>query len=111
MTARAQETEGLDIQSALPQALLKHIRITDTISIARRRDSESRSPFEEKKILIMCGRDDKLVPWSASEQFVSQDLDVGRDGVKEVFVQEGAGHECTTEMINRMIEFVKKYAI
>jgi len=40
-----------------------------------------------------------LVPWSASEGFVDA-LEVGPRGVKEVIIQEGVGHACTTEMVD-----------
>jgi len=67
---------------------------------------ENTNPFLGKKILVLSGEDDKLVPWVASKKFV-ETLEVGREGVKEVFVQKGAGHECTEEMIRKTARFIQ----
>ncbi|KAG6910101.1 hypothetical protein DXG01_013154 [Tephrocybe rancida] len=57
------------------------------------------NPFRGKRILVLSGADDKLVPWTASEEFVTQNLDVGPTGVKKVSLYDGVGHECTEGMV------------
>ncbi|KAF4614061.1 hypothetical protein D9613_007674 [Agrocybe pediades] len=64
------------------------------------------NPFLGKKILVLSGQDDKLVPWTASKGFVEL-LEVGEEGLKEVVVQKGVGHECTKEMVERTAGFVE----
>lgn len=63
------------------------------------------NPFLGKKVLVMSGEKDPLVPWTASEDFVKE-LDVGNDGLKEVLLQSGIEHECTPEMVKRMAKFL-----
>ncbi|KAG5637971.1 hypothetical protein H0H81_002415 [Sphagnurus paluster] len=69
------------------------------------------NPFLGKRILVLSSRDDKLVPWEASRQFVEEQLDVGRDGVKKVSLHEGVGHECTGAMIQEMAKFIVKHCL
>ncbi|KAG2105189.1 Alpha/Beta hydrolase protein, partial [Suillus cothurnatus] len=54
-----------------------------------------------KKVLVLSGKEDRLVPWVASAEFV-EGLEVGEGGVKRVVVEEGAGHECTNGMRRRL---------
>lgn len=67
--------------------------------------SDSSNPFLGKKILVLSGADDPVVPWPCSDEFV-QNLDVGPDGVKKVFVYPGIGHTCTPEMVKEMATFL-----
>jgi predicted esterase len=68
------------------------------------------NPFLGKKILILSGKEDPLVPWSASANFVDA-LEVGPEGVKKVFVQEGVGHACTEEMLDEAVGFIGQYLL
>ncbi|KAJ8481398.1 hypothetical protein ONZ51_g6024 [Trametes cubensis] len=68
------------------------------------------NPFRGKRVLVLCGKEDTLVPWSASRRFV-EELDVGEEGVKEVWVEEGTGHRCSEGMVKRAGEFVWKQAL
>jgi len=53
-----------------------------------------------------------LVPWEASKDFVDAlYVDHNRGGVKQVFVQDGAGHECTEEMASKLAEFVWEFGL
>lgn len=70
----------------------------------------SSNPFLGKKILVLSGKEDPLVPWSASEAFVDA-LEVGPEGVKKVFVQEGVGHDCTKEMVGEAAGFIGQYLL
>ena len=51
-----------------------------------------------------------MVPWSASKTFVDR-LDVGPDGLKEVILEQGVGHECTKEMVRVMSQFIWEQAL
>ena len=68
---------------------------------------EQTNPFLGKKILVLSGADDTLVPWVASEKFVGG-LVVGGSGVKKVVVQKGVGHACTPEMVAEAAQFLAK---
>ena len=69
-----------------------------------------KNPFLRKKVLVLSGGDDPLVPFSYAEEFVTN-LNVGPKGVKEVVVAPGVGHECTPEMVKQMAAFVWKHAL
>ena len=46
------------------------------------------------------------MPWSASEKFV-EELDVGEEGgIKEVFVEPGIGHTCSSAMVKEAARFL-----
>jgi len=64
-----------------------------------------RNPFFGKKILVLAGGKDELVPWAFSEPFVEQ-IEVGEDGVKKVLVYPGVGHAFTASMLDDVANFV-----
>ncbi|KXN84560.1 hypothetical protein AN958_12306 [Leucoagaricus sp. SymC.cos] len=66
---------------------------------------DASNPFLGRKILVLSGGADKLVPWDASKDFVEA-LEVGLNGVKKTMVYEGVGHECTKEMLEDLADFV-----
>ena len=70
-------------------------------------DAEGSNPFIGKKVLVLCGETDDLVPWSASAEFVGN-LNVGATGTKRVEVHEGVGHQCTGAMEDEALQFVKE---
>ena len=74
------------------------------------KSSQSSNPFLGKKILVLSGKEDLLVPWSASEGFVNA-LEVGSKGVKKVVVQEGVGHACTKEMVDEAAAFIRQHLL
>jgi len=65
------------------------------------------NPFLGKRILILSGGKDTLVPWSVSKDF-AEGLYIG-DGVKRVVVEEDAGHECTPVMIKEIVLFIQDW--
>ncbi|KAH9057891.1 Alpha/Beta hydrolase protein [Lactarius vividus] len=65
--------------------------------------------FVGKRILVLSGADDTIVPWSASRAFVEA-LDVGPRGKKEVMVLPGK-HGCTDEMRDEMFRFFWEEAL
>ena len=67
--------------------------------------SDASNPFRGKRVLVLAGGADPLVPFRFSEPFVDA-LDVGPAAVKKVVVYPGVGHECTPEMVHEMAEFV-----
>jgi predicted esterase len=71
---------------------------------------ESSNPFLGKKILVLSGGQDKIVPWSTARDFVER-LEVGKEGRKKSVVVEDAGHACTLEMVAEMVQFIKDEAV
>ncbi|KAG1836212.1 hypothetical protein DFJ58DRAFT_917733 [Suillus subalutaceus] len=67
------------------------------------RAKDASNPFLGKKVLVISGKEDKLVPWVTSAEFVDG-LEVGEGGIKRVVVEEGAGHECTSGMLKLNFE-------
>lgn len=67
--------------------------------------ADASNPFWGKKVLVMSGGSDPLVPFTYSEEFV-EGLNVGPEGVKKVIVQPGVQHECTPGMVKEMAEFI-----
>ena len=72
--------------------------------------SDGSHPFFGKKILVLSGEEDKIVPWSASKEFVDG-LYVGEHGVKEVMVEPGVGHEFSPAMVKEAARFVWEHAL
>jgi len=93
----------------IPNSLISLINKSDPASKDFKSLDASSNPFYGKKILVLSGKDDRLVPWNASEGFVDA-LEVG-PGVKKVFVQEGIGHACTKEMIHEAASFVGQHML
>jgi len=86
-----------------PHYLKVYVDAYDPASFAFRK-KDVPNPFLGKRILVLLGAKDKLVPWSASQEFV-EGLEVG-DGVKKVVLEENAGHECTPAMLREAGLFV-----
>ncbi|KAG1760872.1 hypothetical protein EDD22DRAFT_988083 [Suillus occidentalis] len=72
------------------------------------RAKDASNPFFGKKVLVLSGKEDKLVPWVASAEFVDG-LEVWEGGVKRVVVEEGAGHEYTRVMQKEAGVFVREW--
>lgn len=86
-----------------PLQLKAYVDAYDPASFAFR-EKDATNPFLDKRILVLSGAKDKLVPWTASQEFV-EGLEVG-NGVKKVVLEENAGHECTPTMIQEAAVFV-----
>lgn len=87
-----------------PASLIELVRRRDPVMKAFDRVDDA-NPYLGKKVLVLSGGADKLVPWEASREFVEK-LAVGPSGVKKVLVVEGVGHECTPEMLATAGQFV-----
>lgn len=90
----------------LPASFIQFVKTFDPAS-QDYSSEEGTNPFLGKKILVLSGEDDMLVPWVASENFVGG-LVVGASGVKKVVVQKGVGHACTPEMVAEAAQFLAK---
>ncbi|KDQ59211.1 hypothetical protein JAAARDRAFT_128181 [Jaapia argillacea MUCL 33604] len=67
--------------------------------------ADETNPYFGKKVLVLCGGKDKLVPWTFSQEFVEK-LEVGTNGKKKAVVYPECGHECTQEMVDTMATFI-----
>ncbi|KAI0324680.1 hypothetical protein GY45DRAFT_1313470 [Cubamyces sp. BRFM 1775] len=96
-----------------PAALLAYVRAHDPAAVLHTAGApRAENPFWGKRVLVLCGSEDKLVPWSASRRFVEElEVGEGEGGVKEVWVEEGTGHRCSEGMVRRAGEFVWKQAL
>ncbi|KAF9473753.1 alpha/beta-hydrolase [Pholiota conissans] len=91
----------------IPSSFIKFVETFDPAS-KDYQSADVSNPFLGKKILVLSGADDMLVPWVASEKFVDG-LCVGRGGVKKVVVQKDVGHACTPEMVVHAADFVQEH--
>lgn len=85
----------------LPDSLLEVIRRESPVSTP----VAGRGPFFGKKILVLAGGKDVLVPWEFSESFVER-IEVGEEGVKKVLVYPEVGHAFTASMGEDVANFV-----
>ena len=93
----------------IPDALLEHIKRADPAAAPYTARGAS-NPFWGKKILVLSGKDDKIVPWSAAKGVVEA-LEVGEHGVKEVIVEPGVGHDFSPAMVKEAARFVWEHAL
>ncbi|ETW82929.1 hypothetical protein HETIRDRAFT_54410 [Heterobasidion irregulare TC 32-1] len=94
----------------VPASLLSIIRREDPAAVSIRASEASANPFLGKKILVLSGAADKLVPWVASKEFVEA-LHVGEGGRKQVVLEESAGHEYTDRMKAELVKFFWEEAL
>jgi len=87
----------------IPESLRALVRTNDTVPATA-------TAFEGKRLLVLAGADDKLVPWETSRTFV-EELDVGRGGRKVVMVVPGVKHEFTDGMREEMFQFFWEEAL
>jgi hypothetical protein len=94
-----------------PESFKALVERTNPASSAYR-EASSANPFWGKRILVLSGEIDPLVPWSASEKFI-EGLEVGEGQgcVKRVSVHLGVKHHCTEAMITEMASFIKEVCL
>ncbi|KIM84769.1 hypothetical protein PILCRDRAFT_368511 [Piloderma croceum F 1598] len=109
MAARAKKHSLPITPPYIPDSLLSYIRQRDPVSTPYDVQNAT-NPFLGKKILVLAGGMDTLVPYSAGKDFVEK-LQVGTDGVKQVVIIPDAGHECTPAMVAEMEKFIEKEAL
>ena len=73
-------------------------------------DPASASVYSGKRLLVLSGADDSIVPWEVARVGVEA-LDVGRTGRKEVVLVRGAKHELTDEMRGVLFRFFWEEAL
>ena len=73
-----------------PASLRALVRAHDTVAAPA-------AVFVGKRVLVLSGAEDRLVPWEVSRAFVDA-RDVGRGGRKVVSVSPGVQHEFTDGM-------------
>ena len=88
-----------------PASLRALVRVHDPVAAPA-----GAGAFAGKRVLVLAGADDRLVPWAASRAFV-ETLDVGRAGRKEVLVVPGVRHEFTDGMREEMFRFFWEEAL
>ncbi|KAI8969856.1 Alpha/Beta hydrolase protein [Trametes punicea] len=115
MSERAAQSKLTVGPPYFPESLLAYIRTHDPAAAPHTSDAPMKAnPFWGKKILVLCGKEDTIVPWSASRKFV-EELDVGEGmeggGVKEWVVEEGTGHRCSDAMVKRAADFIWNHAL
>jgi len=91
-----------------PLHLKAYVDACDPASFAFQ-EKDATNPFLGKRILVLSGAKDELVPWTASQEFV-KGLEVG-NGVKKVVLEENTGHECSPTMIREAALFVMDWLI
>ena len=111
MSSRAEQSGVPVAPPFFPQSFMELIARNDPAATPHMAQDKE-NPFRGKKILVICGKEDTLVPWNASEKFVNE-LDIGENqgGVKEVVVEPGVGHTCSPGMIKAAVAFMWKYAL
>jgi predicted esterase len=69
--------------------------------------------YKRKKILSIHGSIDNLVPYDKGERQIKQAQREAKEsgGEMEIYVQEGAGHVVTPEMIEKTAEWVWRWAV
>jgi pimeloyl-ACP methyl ester carboxylesterase len=87
-----------------PESLLKVIRARALTALPYT-SKGAENPFLGKKVLVLSGGSDPVVPWAASEAFV-EGLEVGPAGTKEFIVFEGVGHMVPPPMVHAAVRFV-----
>lgn len=101
---------GLSTSSPIfPAQFVAHVRKHDPAAACFTNDTNE-NPFLHKRILAIAGGKDSLVPWAASQAFFEK-LELGQAGVKELFIDEEAGHKWTNPMGEKMAEFIEKYCL
>ncbi|KAI0059195.1 alpha/beta-hydrolase [Artomyces pyxidatus] len=93
----------------MPASLRARIQADDPVANAFRSLEPGENPFLGKRILVLSGEADTLVPWIASKEFV-EGLEVG-DGKKKVMVMSGVGHEYTKTMMLELFQFFWEEAL
>lgn len=93
-----------------PQTLQALLKRTDPINSPFDTSDPKLNPFWNKKLLVLTGQADDVVPAALGEPFYDR-LQVGPEGVKERWSQEGCGHRCSKEMIERAAEFLWKHGL
>lgn len=94
----------------MPESLSTLLESMDPDSSDSTSSDSSGNPFLGKKILVLHGDKDELVPWEASKSFVDG-LQVGPGGEKRVCIEPGRGHETSAYMMEELAKFLIKHGL
>lgn len=89
----------------MPQSLLHLLERLDPDSASYTSTDSSINPYLDKKILVLHGEKDELVPWDCCKAFV-EGLQVGEKGEKKVFIEQDKGHETTSLMVGELVKWM-----
>lgn len=89
----------------IPDSFVNLVKSVDPAS-TKYTGQDSSNPFYGKKILVLSGEIDAVVPWGASQEF-ADGLEVG-PGKKKVIVEKGVGHEMTDRMVAEAVVFIQE---
>ena len=107
MGIRAQQS-GVKLEPPyLPDSFREFVKNNDPVAAPYH--ASTGNPFTGKSVLVLSGKEDPLVVWEASEEFVNK-LNVG-EGDKTVIVEAGARHECTKAMQFHLAKYVWSQAL
>ena len=105
MSSRAAESSVPIEPPYFPKSFLEYLKLHDPANVPYTA-SDASNPYRGKKISVLSGKEDPIVPWTASEGFVEK-LNVGEEGgIKEVFVEPGIGHTCSPAMVKEAVRFL-----
>jgi hypothetical protein len=91
-----------------PDHLFDIVAKWDPVSTAY--DSIEGNPFHGKRILVLSGGQDLLVPFEPSREFFEK-LNVGPTGVKKLVIEPEAVHEYTDSMASVLCHFIWKHSL
>ncbi|KAG0700567.1 Alpha/Beta hydrolase protein [Suillus ampliporus] len=90
-----------------PDSLKAYVDANDPAKLPYRAKDRS-NPYLGRKILVLSGEMDPLVPWATVSEF-AENLEVGEEGIKRIVVEKGAKHEPTLRMQQEAGMFVKQW--
>lgn len=95
---------------AFPDTLRKLVEKDDPCAVDYRSRDPAVNPYIGKQILILGGKEDELVPPKFGEKMYKE-MYMGPEGAKEMVVQEGVGHRLSSQMIERVGEWLWRYGV
>lgn len=105
------EKAGLAFEAPyMPKSLLSLLDRLDPDGVDYSSTDPSSNPYLGKKILVLHGGNDELVPWDCCKTFVDG-LQVGPEGEKNVFIEQDRGHETSSLMVSELVKWLVKYGI
>lgn len=109
MELRAKQTYGVPELKPprYPDALREIVTKGKQVNLTA---TDASNPFLGKKILVLSGKEDQLVHWSASESFIDA-VQVGPEGVKRILLEEGVGHTMSDRARQEAAEFIAQALI
>ena len=92
----------------MPSSLESLLERVDPDSVACTSSNPAENPFMGKKILVLLGEKDEVVPWECGKYFVER-LEVGPKGKKKIVIEPGRGHETSSFMIAELVKWIVEF--